>query len=97
MSPPGCNSIASDHESAAVERRYNEQIPVLVVESMTANGREFAGVVASLHETEWDRGATRRPGERFTIRGIARFVLHEAAHHREDAATMILAADTEMI
>lgn len=86
-----------DHEAAAVAERYNEQIPVLVVESMTANGRELAGLLASLDESDWDRGAERRPGEHFTVRGIARFVLHEVIHHRHDAAAMIRAAEVEII
>ena len=84
-----------DHEAAAVEERYNEQIPVLVVEAMGDNARAFAARLASLQAPEWERGAERRPGERFTIRGIARFVVHEVIHHRDDAAEMIAAAEAE--
>ena len=84
-----------DHEAAAVEERYNEQIPVLVVEAMGENARAFAARLASLQAPEWERGAERRPGERFTIRGIARFVVHEVIHHRDDAAEMIAAAEAE--
>jgi len=75
-----------DHEAAVTEDRYNEQVPVLVIEQMTANGRAFADALAGVVDHEWDRGAERRPGERFTVRGIARFVLHELIHHRDDAA-----------
>lgn len=75
-----------DHEAAAVEERYGEQVPVLVVEAMTANARAFAAALAALGSDDWSRRATRRVGEHFTVRGIARFVLHETIHHREDAA-----------
>lgn len=74
-----------DHEAAAIEEDYNAQVPVLVIEQMTANGRAFAAVLDRVGDDEWDREATRRAGETFTIRGIGRFVLHEVVHHRVDA------------
>lgn len=75
-----------DHEAAVVEARYGEQVPVLVVEAMTRNARAFASVLTALESGDWSRPARRRAGEHFTVRGIARFVLHETIHHREDAA-----------
>lgn len=75
-----------DHEAAVVEDRYDEQVPVLVIEAMTAAGREFAATLADLGAGDWERTAQRRPGEEFTVRGMARFVLHEVIHHRDDAA-----------
>jgi hypothetical protein len=75
-----------DHEASVIDDHYNEQVPVLVVEAMTRNARDFAAALALVEAEEWDRGADRRPGERFTVRGIARFVLHEVIHHRDDAA-----------
>lgn len=75
-----------DHEAAAIEDRYNDQVPVLVIEAMTANARSFAARLAGVAAAEWERAAERRPGERFTVRGIARFVLHEVIHHRDDAS-----------
>ena len=75
-----------DHEAAVVADLYGEQVPVLVVEAMTVNGRAFGSRLAAIASEEWDRGGERRTGEHFTVRGIARFVLHEVIHHREDAA-----------
>lgn len=75
-----------DHEAAVLERAYAQQVPVLVQEDMTANARRFAARLDEVEGGGWDRGASRRPGERFTVRGIARFVLHEVIHHREDAS-----------
>ncbi|MEM7142233.1 MAG: DinB family protein [Actinomycetota bacterium] len=74
-----------DHEAAVVEDRYNEQVPVSVIEAMSANARSFSATLGGLRGTDWDRRAQRRAGEFFTVRGIARFVLHEVIHHREDA------------
>ena len=75
-----------DHEAAVIEDRYNEQVPVLVVEEMTANARVFTATLAGVDADDWGRSAERRAGEVFTIRGIARFVLHEVIHHRDDAS-----------
>lgn len=74
-----------DHEAAVVDDRYNEQVPVLVIEAMTTHARSFAETLNRVAAGEWDARAERRPGEVFTIRGLARFVLHEVIHHRDDA------------
>ena len=74
-----------DHEASAIEDAYNEQVPVLVAEEMAAMARSFALVLAGLEAEVWDAEAERRPGERFTVREMARFVLHELIHHRWDA------------
>ncbi|MEZ5165513.1 MAG: pseudouridine-5'-phosphate glycosidase [Acidimicrobiales bacterium] len=81
-----------DHEAACVDERYNEQVPVLVWEAATANARSFVATVGGIGEDEWSRGATRRPGEHFTVRGMVRFVLHEVIHHRGDAERALRAA-----
>ena len=84
-----------DHEAAAVDDLYNEQDPVLVSETIDANGWGFAAALGEVEAHEWDRGAQRRPGERFTIRGMARFVLHETIHHRDDAERALRRKDPE--
>ena len=73
-----------DVDASAVNDAYNEQVPVLVVEEMATMARSFVGVLAELDTTSWDTVADRR-GEPFTIRDMARFVLHELIHHRWDA------------
>ncbi|MEQ8839879.1 MAG: hypothetical protein RIB98_02785 [Acidimicrobiales bacterium] len=75
-----------DHEAEVVASCYNEQVPVLVVEQMTTNARGFSLTLDRVVGDEWERRAERRPGEVFTIRGTARFVLHEVIHHRDDAS-----------
>lgn len=74
-----------DHEASVIEDKYNEQVPVLVAEEMASMARSFIEVLAGLEPLAWDLPAERRPGEHFTIRDMARFVLHELIHHRWDA------------
>ncbi|MEM8705577.1 MAG: DinB family protein [Actinomycetota bacterium] len=78
-----------DHEAAVTDERYNEQVPVLVAEAMAANARRLAHTLADLDPATWDSAAERRPGEHFTIRGMAGFVLHEIVHHRWDAEGLL--------
>ena len=81
---PGMELTVWDVDASAVNDAYNEQVPVLVVEEMATMARSFVGVLAELDTTSWDTVADRR-GEPFTIRDMARFVLHELIHHRWDA------------
>ena len=74
-----------DHEAAVIEEDYAGQDPLTVGHQIVANGAVFAELLAEIETDEWDRGAERRPGEGFTIRGAARFVVHEIVHHRMDA------------
>jgi hypothetical protein len=74
-----------DHEAAAVAERYNEQDPVAVAAVLEANADLFATVLAAVPADGWDRHGVRRPGEDFTVAGLARFALHEAHHHLQDA------------
>jgi hypothetical protein len=78
-----------DHEAAVTDEAYNTQEPVLVAEAMAENARRFASTLGELEIEAWDLSAERRPGEYFTVRGMARFVLHELAHHRHDANRLV--------
>ena len=78
-----------DHEAAVVDEGYNSQEPVLVAEAMAGNARRLGATLAALDAAQWDHAAERRPGEEFTVRGMARFVLHELAHHRHDAEQLV--------
>ncbi len=78
-----------DHEAAVTDERYNHQEPVLVAEAMAANARRLGQTLGDLDAAAWDLAAERRPGEHFTVRGMARFVLHEIVHHRHDAERLV--------
>jgi hypothetical protein len=75
-----------DHEATAVDDRYNER-PVPEVRARIADGAvDLALALPRLDDpASWQRAGTRRGTERFTIDAIARFALHESAHHRLDA------------
>lgn len=74
-----------DHEAAAVEEGYNEQDPGRVAEALLAGADRLARTLPPPGASGWERRATRRGREHFTVEGLARFALHEAYHHRLDA------------
>lgn len=74
-----------DHEASVLDEHYNEQDPVGVAGDLGANAEWMAGTLALVEGDEWDRQGTRRGAEPFTVAGLARFTLHELAHHRQDA------------
>ena len=74
-----------DHETAAVEERYNDQDPCDVAEALRAGANRLARTLPPPGAISWERRATRRGREHFTVEGLARFALHEAHHHRIDS------------
>ena len=90
LKTPGMALTMWDVDASAVNDSYNEQVPVLVAEEMAAMARSFVGVLIDLDAKAWDTAADRR-GQRFTIRDLTRFVLHELIHHRWDAERSVTA------
>ena len=84
LKTPGMHLTVWDVDASAVNDAYNEQVPVLVAEEMATMARSFVDLVGDLDTAGWGTAADRR-GEPFTIRDMARFVLHELIHHRWDA------------
>jgi len=78
-----------DHEASVLEERYNDQRPRAVAVELEANAGRMVSALARLDDGSWQRRGTRRSGEVFTVEGLARFALHEARHHRLDAARTI--------
>jgi hypothetical protein len=74
-----------DHDAAVVDERYNEQDPEAVAAVLESNADLFATVLAAVPHSGWERTGVRRAGEHFTVAGLARFALHEAHHHLQDA------------
>lgn len=74
-----------DHEAAIAEGFTNELEAALVVDDLAEHAARLAAVLDSVPPDAWDRAATRRGTERFTIELMARFTLHEVVHHRVDA------------
>lgn len=79
-----------DHEASVQGENYAGQDPDRVGRDIVTNGRVLAGTLEDLRPDGWDRSAVRRPGEAFTIRGSARFVVHEIVHHHRDAKRVVV-------
>ena len=74
-----------DHEAAITDGMANESDVPAVVDDMGRNAAKLSEALRLVTDDDWDRPATRRSGERFTIESMARFALHEVVHHRGDA------------
>jgi hypothetical protein len=74
-----------DHENAVVNERYNAQDPDAVAAVLESNADLLATVLTAVPSDGWARTGTRRDRETFTVAGLARFALHEAHHHLQDA------------
>lgn len=74
-----------DHEAAIEDGFANESDRSAVADDLLANADRLAEVLRLVSGDQWERGGLRREDERFTIELLARFALHELAHHRIDA------------
>lgn len=74
-----------DHEAAIADGFANESDRDAVGDDLVENAGRLAEVLTRVAGDQWERGATRRESERFTVDLLARFALHEVVHHRDDA------------
>ncbi len=74
-----------DHEAAIEDGMANESDVTAVVDDLGRNAGKLSEALRLVSDDDWDRAATRREGERFTIELMGRFVLHEVVHHTADA------------
>lgn len=81
-----------DHEAAVVDEAYNAQDPAVVVAELGQRAEALADTLAAVPEDGWDRAATRRDGELFTVAGLGRFALHEGSHHLLDIGRALRSA-----
>ena len=78
--------VPMGREQLLVDRRYNEQDPVAVVDELAANAEAMADTCAALTTTDWDRTGIYNyptPTER-SLRWLARHTIHEGHHHLLD-------------
>ncbi|MBV8182160.1 MAG: DinB family protein [Mycobacterium sp.] len=64
--------------------RYNDCDLKATVDELAAAAAGFCEQVARTEEREWDRIATRLPGEDRTARWLVRQAMHEGVHHLGD-------------
>jgi uncharacterized damage-inducible protein DinB len=74
--------------------RYNERDIVPILDELAANAAGFCEEIASAGPQDWDRVATRRPGEQRSARWLVRQAMHEGVHHLADIRTVGTAAGT---
>ena len=74
-----------DHEAAIADGMANESDVGAVVDDLQRNAAKLSEALRLVTDDDWDRPATRRPGEPMTIELQARLALHEVVHHRVDA------------
>ena len=70
-------------DEAAVERRYNEDDPVVVAEAVAANAERLASTVESVPDDGWERTGVRGDEER-SVLFTSRRAVHEGSHHLLD-------------
>lgn len=73
-----------DQDATAIEEDYASQDPALVTAQLGETAAEFADVVASVADDEWQRRGLRGDGAEFTVESFVRYLLHDPVHHLTD-------------
>ena len=76
--------------------RYNERDVVPILDELAANAAGFCEEIARAGPQDWDRVATRRPGEQRSARWLVRQAMHEGVHHLADIRAVGTAVDTNV-
>jgi hypothetical protein len=76
-----------DQDDTAVEQRYHEQDPAIVLAELQANAQRIARDFEAVAGPEWDRTGRRSDGAVFTVDTFARYYLHDIVHHIHDVTT----------
>jgi hypothetical protein len=70
-----------DQDATAVEERYGEQEPAVVVADLVVAGARLADSFAAVASDQWQRTGHRSDGAHFTVDTFARYLLHDPVHH----------------
>jgi hypothetical protein len=73
-----------DQDATALAERYHEQRPAQVADELATAGRALADAFAAVAEQQWARRGRRSDGASFTVLTLARYLLHDPAHHLWD-------------
>jgi hypothetical protein len=73
-----------DQDATALEKRYWEQDPDTVAAELTTAADAIADAFAAVDGNEWGRPGRRSNGSLFTVDTLARYFLHDLAHHAWD-------------
>jgi hypothetical protein len=72
------------NELRARRFRYNERDRGAVLDELQAVALGFCDEIAHVRQQDWERTATRLPGEQRTARWLVRQAMHEGVHHVAD-------------
>ena len=75
-----------DQDATAIEARYWEQQPGVVGAELTAAADRIAAAFAGVLDDQWQRPGRRSNGSVFTVDTLARYFLHDLAHHAWDVS-----------
>ena len=73
-----------DQDATAVEDRYDEQDPAIVIAGLSDAAEDIALVLDGLTGEDWDRPGRRSDGASFTVASISRYMIHDPVHHLWD-------------
>ena len=79
-----------DQDRTAVEERYSEQDPSVVSVQLIGAAASLASRFDSVGGAQWSRTGVRSDGSAFTVRSIAKYLMHDPVHH------LALARDVEV-
>jgi hypothetical protein len=70
-----------DQDRTAIEDRYADQDPSVVVADLEEAGARLADSFDAVAGDQWERTGGRSDGARFTVDTFARYLLHDPVHH----------------
>ncbi len=82
-----------DQDRTAVEERYSEQDPSVVSVQLIGAAASLASRFDSVVGAQWSRTGVRSDGSAFTVRSIAKYLMHDPVHHLWDVGAAVPALD----
>lgn len=73
-----------DQDRTAVEDNYSAQDPAIVTVELRRAAESLAARFDSVKGDQWERRGLRSDGSAFTVRSIARYMMHDPVHHLWD-------------
>ena len=73
-----------DQDATAIEERYDQQDPAVVLVELEAAGESLAGAFDAVGDEQWARPGRRSDGASFTVESFGRYLLHDPVHHLWD-------------
>lgn len=77
-----------DQDAAALAGRYGELDPAAVADQLVAASEVLAAALEAIPAAAATRTCLRSDGSRFTVDSLARYFMHDVAHHRWDVTRL---------